>query len=474
MTFSEARGWEVRATLGELQDECGVYGIFDSAGALDLTYRGLFSLQHRGQESAGMAWVGDGEVLVDKGMGLVTEALKKNWSEEKAMRAIGHVRYSTTGSSSAINAQPLLARSRFGSFALAHNGNLTNHRVLREELEASGAIFQTTSDSEMLAHLIAREPADDVGQAVLAAVSKLEGGFAYIVLLPDRMIGIRDPHGIRPLVLGQRGDAYVLASETCAFDVTGAHSVREVEPGEMLTVDKDGMRSERPWAGEPSSSPAFCVFEMVYFARADSRFRDQSVHRARRAMGRELALEHPVDADIVVGVPDSSLPAAMGYAEALALPFDFGLVKNRYMGRTFITPGQDVREEGVSQKLAAVSSVVEGKRVVLVDDSLVRGTTARHLIQLLKRAGAEAVHMRIASPPYKLACHYGIDTSRAHELAAARLARDEIQHEVGADSLAYLSVEGLERAVGPGGWCMACFGAGYPVPIEERDLEQKN
>jgi amidophosphoribosyltransferase len=448
---------------GELREACGVFGVFGQPGAAPLTYRGLFALQHRGQESAGIAWLESGDVRVSKGMGLVAEALDEGALPAAPDVAMGHVRYSTTGPSTAENAQPLVARTRFGPVALAHNGNLTNFFRLKARLEAEGAVFQTTSDSELLAHLVARRPETDVVDAVLAAVDALEGGFAYLLLLPRALIGVRDPHGIRPLVLGRLESAFVLASETCALDAVGADFLREVEPGELVVITDAGVRSVRREAGRP----AFCVFELVYFARADSVFRGRTVHEARRAMGRQLAREHPVAADVVVGVPDSSLPAAMGYAEAAGLPFDFGLVKNRYVGRTFIAPGQTARELSVSQKLAAVRSVVAGRRVVLVDDSLVRGTTSRHLVQLLRRAGATAVHMRIASPPYKFACHYGIDTSRADELAAARWDLERIRREVGADSLAYLSVEGLERAVGTGGWCLACFGGGYPVPVEE-------
>jgi amidophosphoribosyltransferase len=452
----------------EVRDECGVFGIFRHPDALDITYRGLFSLQHRGQESAGVAfWSGD-DIRVVKGMGLVADVLTdvRLAPYREAVTAIGHVRYSTTGESTAENAQPLLARTRFGPLALAHNGNLTNHLRVRGELEREGALFQTTSDSEVLAHLVARRPGAEAEEALRVAARELEGGFAYVLLTRHSMLGLRDPRGIRPLVLGRLDGAPVLASETCALDAVGAKTLREVEPGELVVVDGGGVRSLWPWAGS-TMNPATCAFELVYFARPDSRMRGHTVHMARRALGRELAREHPAPADVVVGVPDSSLPAAMGFAEASGLPFDMGLVKNRYVGRSFIQPGQAQRDVAVSQKLAAVGAVVNGKRVALVDDSLVRGTTSRHLVQLLRQAGAREVHMRIASPPYKRACHYGIDTSRSQELAAARYDIDAIRALTGADSLAYLSVEGLERALGPGGWCLACFGAPYPVPVEE-------
>lgn len=454
---------------GELHDACGVYGVFQHPDALPMTYRGLFSLQHRGQEAAGMAYWHGGDVELQKAPGLVTEALHPERLPAGVSTAIGHVRYSTEGGSTADNVQPLLARTRFGALALAHNGTLTNQRRLKAELEQAGAVFQSTSDSEVLAHLIAHASARDLESAVVSAVRRLEGGFAYLILTPTALMGVRDPHGIRPLVLGERDGAPVLASETCALDATDATWVREVEPGEMVIVDERGVRSVTLWDAGLRGEPAFCSFEMVYFARPDSVFRGTSVHAARRALGRELAREHPATADLVVAVPDSSLPAAMGYADVAGLPLDLGLVKNRYVGRTFIQPGQALRESGVIAKLAAVRSVVAGRRVVLVDDSLVRGTTSRHLVQLLRSAGATAVHMRIASPPYRRACHYGIDTSHAGELAAARLDVDSIRREVGADSLGYLSEEGLARALGLGGWCMACFGQPYPVPVEDEE-----
>ena len=461
------------AMSGEIRDECGVFGIVEHRDAWALTYRGLFSLQHRGQESAGIAWrvpaprVSDTDIRVEKGMGLVAEVLGTRFPADaaEATTVIGHVRYSTSGGSTADNAQPLLAHTRFGPLALAHNGNLTNHRALRERLEQAGALFQTTSDSEVLAHLVARDASGTFHEALEKAARDMAGGFAYVMLTRAAMAGLRDPHGIRPLVLGQLDGSFVLASETCALDAIGADTLREVEPGELVVMDHAGLRSYWPW-GRPREDAAFCAFEMVYFARPDSRFRGQTVHEARRAMGRQLAVQHPVLADVVVGVPDSSLPAAMGFAEAAGLPFDMGLVKNRYVGRSFIQPGQIARDAVVSQKLSAVRSVVAGKRVALVDDSLVRGTTSRHLVQLLRHAGARAVHMRIASPPYKRACHYGIDTSRDDELAAARYELDAIRDLTGADSLAYLSLEGLAASLGPGGWCFACFGDRYPVVPE--------
>lgn len=454
----------------ELREECGVYGVFGHPEALQMTYQGLFALQHRGQEAAGMAYLHEGDLVLHKGPGLVTEALSLRDLPAGVDTVIGHVRYSTQGPSTPENVQPLLARTRFGPLALGHNGTLTNQRLLKQELERRGAVFQSTSDSEVLAHLIAHASAPTLTAAVEEAVRRLEGGFAYLVLTAETMVGVRDPHGIRPLVLGERDGVYILTSETCALDATGGRFIREVEPGEMVVVDARGVESIRLWDAA-QHTPAFCSFEMVYFARPDSVFRATGVHDARRALGRELAREHPAEADVVVGVPDSSTPAAMGYSEVAGIPLDLGLVKNRYVGRTFIQPEAGMRESGVSAKLAAVRSVVRGKAVVLVDDSLVRGTTSRHIVQLLRKAGAKSVHMRIASPPYRRACHYGIDTSRVGELAAARWDLEETRREVGADSLQYLSEEGLERALGPGGWCMACFGLPYPVPI---DTEAEN
>jgi len=456
------------ADSDHVRDECGVVGLFGVPDAAEACYRGLFALQHRGQESAGRAFVMNQDIQVEKGMGLVAEVLTTRGDPQVA-RAIGHVRYSTTGTSSLDNAQPLLMRSRFGPMALAHNGNLTNHALLRRTLEARGAIFQTSSDSEVLAHLVAHGVAQGWFTALEGAAHQLLGGFAYVVLTPTALVGLRDPHGIRPLVLGERDGGFVLASETVGLDAMGANYLRDVDPGEMVVITEEGQTSRHPWGGA-LDAPTPCAFELVYFSRPDSLSQGQSVHRTRRALGRQLWEEQPADADVVVGVPDSSLPAAMGYAEASGIPLDFGLVKNRYVGRTFIVPNQDSRVDSVAMKLAAVEDVVRGRRVVLVDDSLVRGTTAARLVELLRRAGAGAVHMRIASPPYTHPCHYGIDTSRSWELAAAAWSQQEIKERVGADSLGYLSEAGLRRALpGATDWCMACFGAGYPVPIEDGD-----
>lgn len=450
----------------ELHEECGVFAIWGDPDAAVKAYWGTFSLQHRGQESAGIAVLDQGQIHVQKGMGLLQEAVKiKDLAHQPGQVALGHVRYSTTGASEAMNAQPLMMHTRFGPLALAHNGNLVNHRALRERLAQEGSIFQGTSDSEVLAHLIAKSTRPTLDQALSEALAQLEGGFAFGVLAGEALYGARDPWGLRPLVIGRTpAGAWVLASETCALDMVDAIWLRDVEPGEMVRIDEHGIMSER---FRPPAETHACAFEVIYFSRPDSLWQGRSMHLKRRELGRQLAEEAPQEADVVIGVPDSSLPAAMGYAETSGIPFDFGLVKNRYIARTFIAPSRDHRESAVRLKLSAVKEVVAGRRVVLVDDSLVRGTTSRYIIQLLRQAGAKEVHMRIASPPYRDPCHYGIDTSRAGELAARNLSVDELADMVGADSLAYLSVAGLKRALGQEGWCLACFGQGYPVPVEQ-------
>lgn len=459
---------------GEIHEECGIFAVWGHPKAALQTYWGTFSLQHRGQESAGIAVLAHGDITVHKGMGLVTEALQ---ADQEMLRegeaALGHVRYSTTGESSLVNAQPLLMQTRFGPLALAHNGNLVNAAELRDTLAREGSIFQGTSDSEILAHLLAKSSAGDLEGALLESLPKLKGGFAFAVLSGDGLYAARDAHGIRPLVLGKSPDGgTMVASETCAFDTVQANWLRDVEPAELICIRDSGV-SFRPFVpAELLPKRAVCAFEAVYFARPDSQIDGQSAHLSRRQLGRRLAEESPVEADVVVGVPDSSLPAAMGYAQASQIPFDFGLVKNRYIARTFITPTQTGRESSVQLKLSAVREVVAGKRVVLVDDSLVRGTTSRRLVSLLRKAGAREVHMRIASPPYTDPCHYGIDTSRAGELAARTMSLEALRESVGADTLAYLSIEGLAEGLGPQkGWCMACFGAGYPVaiPVSEKE-----
>ncbi len=471
-------GAELRRAC-EARDECGVVGVYGDPQAAALAHWALLALQHRGQESAGIATLdADGRLHVHKGMGLVAQALGPAALQRLVGHAaVGHVRYSTTGASRLENAQPIVSRFRGGFLALAHNGNLVNARILREELESEGAIFQTTTDSEVVAHLAARfgPPGES---SVAYAASRIAGAWALVFLDAQGLLAARDPLGIRPLCLGvreaERGEkVWLVASESCALDAVGASLIREVEPGELLRIDARGPRTVARLSVPPTWATGhgggLCAFEAIYLARPDSVLFGQSVHGLRKETGRRLAREHPAPADLVTGVPDSSLSAAMGYAEELGLPFEMGLVRNRYIGRTFIQPGQSRRRAAVSAKLNAVRKVVEGRRVVLVDDSIVRGTTARHIVGLLRQAGAARVHVRIASPPYRFPCHYGVDTARQEELVGARLDVAGIRQAIGADSLAFLSVEGLLAVLSGGSAvrpCLACFTGAYPIRVD--------
>ncbi|HYB72265.1 MAG TPA: amidophosphoribosyltransferase [Candidatus Sulfotelmatobacter sp.] len=455
----------------KFREECGIFGIFNHPEAANLTYLGLYALQHRGQESAGIV-SSDGQALhLEKGMGLVADV----FTEPRLRRlpgalAIGHVRYSTTGSSQLKNAQPILAGYRRGAVALAHNGNLVNAQVLREDLEGQGAIFSSTSDSEVVVHLIARAKAADLPEAVAEALLQVRGAFTLGIMNEEELIGVRDPYGFRPLSLARLGDAWVLASETCAFDLVGAEFVRDVEPGEVVRITRDGVTSYRPFA---TVLPAQCIFEYIYFSRPDSLLFGQNVARVRKALGRQLAREHPVEADVVIPVPDSGVPAALGYAQQSGIPFDHGLIRNHYVGRTFIEPQQSIRHFGVKVKLNAVRDLLEGKRVVVVDDSIVRGTTSRKIVSMLRGAGAREVHMRISSPPTVSPCYYGIDTPTRKELIASTHDPAEICRYIRADSLGYLSLQGLMRAVGKDvGFCAACFTENYPVSFPGEDRTQ--
>jgi len=457
-------------------EECGVFGIFGHADAAHLTYYGLFALQHRGQESAGIATSDHGEIRHIKGMGLVADVFSRDeLAKLPGNIAIGHVRYSTTGRSLLENAQPLVARYRGGMLALAHNGNLTNALQLRHELAARGSIFQTTTDTEMVAHLVARYAGEDGDGDVLAAIRRafgsVAGAYAMVLMTEDKLIGVRDPHGIRPLSLGRLGEAWVVASESCAFDAIGAEMVRDVQPGEMIVIDEDGLHS---LLFAPPAAPALCLFEFVYLARPDSNLAGVNVHTARKALGRRLARDWPVDADLVAGVPDSGIAAAAGYAEEAGIPYEVALVKNRYVGRTFIQPTESDRLEALHVKLNALRKVVEGKRVVLVDDSIVRGVTSRHTVRLLRSAGAREVHLRISSAPYRWPCFYGIDTSRASELVAVGHSITEIENMVEADSVRYLSVEAMAEAIGlpVSSLCHACFSGQYPVPVDTSQAKE--
>ena len=452
-------------------DECGVFGIYGHDEAARVTHHALIALQHRGQESAGIVTSDGKDLKIHKGMGLVNDVFDSPLVMEKLPGhiAIGHVRYSTTGSSALGNAQPILVQSRKGGLALAHNGNLVDADPIRNDLEDEGAIFSTTVDTEVLAHLIVRAKKETLEESVIHAINQVHGGYALLILSDDKLIAVRDPHGIRPLQLGRLNDSWVIASESCAFDTVGAEFVREVGPGELISISKGGqLRSKTAAKADIGARP--CMFEFIYFARPDSQLEGVNMHAVRKEMGRQLAHEAPADADIVIGVPDSSISAATGYAEAAGITYEVGLIKNRYIARTFILPSQTRREAALKLKLNPLRKVIEGKRVVLVDDSIVRGTTSKHLVNLLREAGAREVHMRISSPPYRNACHYGIDTTRVKDLVAKGREIDQIRDEIGADSLAYLSTEGMVKSVGLGadrGFCMACFTGDYPVPVLE-------
>lgn len=445
--------------------ECGVFAVYGHPNAAILTYYGLFALQHRGQESAGIVTAEgpNSEFKRHVAMGLVGQVFNERTLEQlKGDRAVGHVRYSTTGSSTLTNAQPLLANTGRGQIAVGHNGNLTNAAQLRDELEQRGSIFQTTVDSEIIVHLLAQP---DSGNGVLSALRKIEGAFSLVMMSEDAIIGVRDPFGFRPLALGKIDGAWVLSSETCAFDLIHAEFVREVEPGEVVIIDKNGLRSEFPFQKERK---AFCIFEYVYFARPDSMINDINVARVRTEMGRELARRYPVEADVVVPVPDSGNYAALGFAAELGIPYDHAFVRNHYIGRTFLQPSQLIRDFNVRVKLNLIKEAVEGKRVVVIDDSIVRGTTAKARVVNLREAGAKEVHMRISCPPHRFACHYGIDFPDPEKLLANQLTHEKICEYLGADSLGYLDVDGMVRATGqaPESFCMACFTGQYPVPVD--------
>ncbi|EIT84893.1 amidophosphoribosyltransferase [Fictibacillus macauensis ZFHKF-1] len=457
------------ADIKGLNEECGVFAIWGHPDAAQLTYYGLHSLQHRGQEGAGIA-VTDGEkVKMHKGAGLVTEVFSQGELADLAgYGAIGHVRYSTAGGNEYANVQPLLFRSQTTSLALAHNGNLVNANALKHQLEAQGSIFQTTSDTEVLAHLIKRSGYVQLKDQVKNALRMLKGAYAFVLMTENELMVALDPNGLRPLSIGLLGDAYVVASETCAFDVVGAQYIRDVKPGELLTITNDGLEKDHFSSG---TNRAICSMEYIYFSRPDSSIDQINIHSARKRLGKVLYNEAPIEADVVTGVPDSSISAAIGYAEASGIPYEIGLIKNRYVGRTFIQPSQELRELGVKMKLSPVRGIVEGKRVVMVDDSIVRGTTSRRIVNMLREAGATEVHVRITAPPIAHPCYYGIDTSEREELIAANHTVEEIREIIGADSLSFLSIEGLLEGIGRpatdpnNGQCLACFTGKYPTEI---------
>jgi amidophosphoribosyltransferase len=459
--------------MDKLHEECGVFGVYSTdSNELDvagMTYYGLYSLQHRGQESAGIA-VSDKETIIfHKDMGLVPEIFDRVvLNHLKGTMAIGHVRYSTTGASRRENAQPIVVRSRNGQIALAHNGNIVNAAELREQMENGGTIFQTTNDTEVLINLITKHSISSniLEEAVEKMMHDVKGSYALILMTGNKMLGARDPYGIRPLCIGKTSGTYVIASESCALDAVNAEFIRDVEPGEIVIIENNEIRSVRPFNIKDTK---LCIFEFVYFARPDSVIDGASVQQSRYEAGKQLAIEHPADADVVIGVPDSGLSAAIGFSKQSGIPYGEGIVKNRYVGRTFIQPSQGMREMAVRIKHNAIRKTIEGKRVVIIDDSIVRGTTTRRIVQILKKAGAKEVHMRVSSPPLKFPCYFGIDISSRKELVADKLSVEEIREMICADTLGYLSLEGLLKTpVGSRcGFCSACLTGNYPIDVPD-------
>jgi amidophosphoribosyltransferase len=451
----------------DLREACGVFGIYaPDEDVARLTFYGIYALQHRGQESAGIATSDGKNIHLRTGMGLVAQVFdESDLSHLPGHMAIGHTRYSTTGSSHIVNAQPLQVNGSAGPMALGHNGNLVNSEALRRQLEEQGVVFQTSTDSEIIAHLLASAPGNTWEERLRHTMRRLEGAYCLVILTPDAIIAIRDPLGVRPLCLGRFNGNWIVASETCALDHLGAEFVREVEPGEAIHIDESGLTSIKPL---DETRHALCLFEFIYFSRPDSVLKGKLIHPVRMAMGAQLAREHPVDADIVTGVPDSATAAAIGYANESGIPYVEALVKNRYVGRTFIQPDQRIRELGVHLKFNPLREVLEGKRVVVVDDSIVRGTTTPRIVELLRRAGAREVHMRICAPPIQHPCHFGIDMATQWELIAARKSVPEIREHIAADTLGYLSLEGLAKAIGlpHEEFCNACFTGSYPIPVQ--------
>jgi amidophosphoribosyltransferase len=451
----------------KFHDACGVFAVYGHPEAAKLTYLGLYALQHRGQESAGIVTTDGQKLFSHKGMGHVAEVFTESALETlPGNAAIGHTRYSTAGDTDLKNAQPLMVSCQKGQVALGHNGNLVNASSLRKELEARGDIFQTTSDSEVILHYFARSKHSGIPESVADALDRVTGAYSLVMLFKDCVYAIRDPRGFRPLNLGKLDGSYVIASETCAFDLINATYVREIEPGEMVILDGRGLTSLR---FAPPIQPAQCIFEHVYFSRPDSTIFGRSVQTSRETLGRLLAQEHPVEADLVVPVPDSGVAAAIGFSEESGLPIRFGLIRNHYVGRTFIEPSQPIRDFGVKMKLNPVRSLLEGKRVVLVDDSIIRGTTSRKIVRIVREAGAKEIHMRISCPPTVSPCYYGIDTPTKKELIAATHSVEEIREFIGADTLGYLSLEGLRQSVGDtqNRYCLACYTAQYPTAVQE-------
>ncbi len=459
-----------RNTIQRPREACGIFGIFDHPEAAKLTYFGLYALQHRGQESAGITVARDKRITAHKGMGLVADVFDiKDLEQLQGGSAIGHVRYSTTGSSVLSNAQPFVVHHRGKSYAVAHNGNLVNAHILKEELEADGSIFQTTMDSEVALHLFVKNlKYGGLEEALKRTVQRLEGAYSFAVLTgKGEIIGIKDPNGFRPLCLGSLNGHYILASESCALDLLQAEYIRELDPGEIVIISKDGVRSVKP---HPVTKRSFCIFEYIYFARPDSTFFDKNVYLVRKEHGRRLATEAPVDADLVMPFPDSGNYAALGYSEQSGIPFEIGMIRNHYVGRTFIQPTQSMRDFGVRIKLNPVKELLAGKDIIIIEDSIIRGTTARTRIKALRELGVKRVHMRIACPPHRFPCHYGIDFSTKGELIASKKTVAELRDFLGLDSLHYLSLEGLLESTGTkdpkNNFCKACFDGCYPVDFD--------
>src|SRR5438876_2930224 len=446
---------------------CGVFGVYGHANAAELTYYGLYALQHRGQESAGIVTSDGTQFHAHKGMGLVSQVFKGDILQKLTGQiAVGHTRYSTTGSSQIVNAQPLTVDCARGQIAIAHNGNLTNASSLRDELEARGSIFQTTVDSEIILHLMAQPNGNGSGNNLIHAIRRIEGAYSLVIMTENELIGVRDPHGFRPLCIGRIDDAWVLASETCALDLIHAKFVREVQPGEIVAINEQGLSSVQAFPEQERR--AFCIFEYVYFARPDSTIADRNVYKVRVDMGKQLAREFPIEADIVVPVPDSGNCAALGYSIESGIPFEMAFVRNHYVGRSFLQPSQLIRDFDVRVKLNLITDLVKGKRVIVVDDSIVRGTTCKARVNNLKEAGAKEVHVLVSCPPHMNPCVYGIDFPDRNKLMAANYSLDEIRKYLNADSLAYLSKKGMVKATGLSAqsFCMACYNGEYPVPFD--------
>ncbi len=455
------------SVLSGWRESCGIFGVYaPEEDVARITFYGIYALQHRGQESAGIATADGRRLHLRTGMGLVSQVFaEQDLYHLPGYAAIGHTRYSTTGSNRIQNAQPLYVEGANGPLALAHNGNLVNAEVLRHDLEAQGFTFTTSTDTEVAAHLLASAPGADWQERLANVMRRLEGAYCLLGLAPNALLAMRDPYGIRPLCLGQLNGGYVIASESCALDHLGATFLREVEPGEALIIDRNGLAS---FKAVEAPRHALCVFEYIYFSRPDTTLRGKLLYPIRMAMGRELAREHPVEADLVIGVPDSAIPAAVGYSRESGIPYAEGLVKNRYVGRTFIEPDQRLRDVGVYLKFNPLRQVIGGQRLVVVDDSIVRGTTTPKVVDMLRRAGAREVHLRICSPPIRHPCHFGIDMATQWELIASQKSVEQIRRHVGADTLGYLSIEGLFRAIdlGQGSFCTACFTGRYPMPVQ--------